>query len=111
MNISSHVRRDLQVTQADNEDRYSSALVPVTVQAVNIHAPQFANSRQVVNVMENSPVGASVVTVIATDPDQVRNFGGGNGTGLQFLSVFNISCRKNYGIVNSLCLGGQVYYL
>ncbi|KAI0236856.1 Protein dachsous [Lamellibrachia satsuma] len=36
----------VKVTQADNDDRYSSALVPVTVQAVNDHAPQFINNRQ-----------------------------------------------------------------
>ena len=55
----------------DNDDRYSSALVPVTVQAVNDHAPQFINNRQVVSVMENAPAGTSVVTVTATDSDQV----------------------------------------
>ena len=108
MNISSRVRRDLQVTQADNEDRYSSALVPVTVQAVNVHAPQFANSRQVVNVMENSPVGASVVTVIATDPDQV----GSSELELHCIAISYfvnyLTIKRNDEIVNSFCLGCQL---
>ena len=57
----------------NNNDRYSSALVPVTVKSVNEHKPQFINDRQVASVMENAPAGTSLVTVAATDSDQVGN--------------------------------------
>ena len=55
----------------NNNDRYSSALVPVRVKGVNEHKPQFINDRQVASVMENAPAGTSLVTVAATDTDQV----------------------------------------
>ena len=55
-----------------NENHFAQALVHVTVQAINENAPYFLESEyKVNNLMENSPIGSSVITVKALDDDIV----------------------------------------
>ena len=55
-----------------NENHFAQALVHVIVQAINENAPYFLESEyKVNNLMENSPIGSSVITVKALDDDIV----------------------------------------
>ncbi len=61
----------LQATQVDNADRYTTALLRIQVQAANENPPKFEKVHYVIDLVENSPVGTPVLSVLATDNDQV----------------------------------------
>ncbi|KAK2175654.1 hypothetical protein NP493_716g00016 [Ridgeia piscesae] len=55
------------VTQVNNNDRYSSALVPVRVKGVNEHKPQFINDRQGAALSYSLEAGGDA-TMFSIDP-------------------------------------------
>ena len=54
-------------------ERYSQALVRVWVQAANEGPPRFQQPLYEATLVENTPVGSTVTTVLAVDSDEVRH--------------------------------------
>ena len=61
----------IQATQTDNPDHFGRCIGRVIVQAANENAPQFLKQQYTVHLMENTPLGTSVINVAAIDNDIV----------------------------------------
>ncbi|XP_074599101.1 protocadherin Fat 4-like [Brevipalpus obovatus] len=70
---SAVLRLQIQATQVDNPLRQSIARVDVSVTDVNDNSPQFEYDMYNITVMENLPLGFTVLQVYAVDADKGEN--------------------------------------
>lgn len=63
----------LSVNAVDSGGRFATASVNINVTDSNNHAPNFENTPYIVDVFEDTPVGATVLMLFATDLDHGRN--------------------------------------
>lgn len=60
--------------QVDNPQREGFAILTITITEANINAPKFSHDLYEVTKTENEPVGSTLITSSATDPDFVSSF-------------------------------------
>ena len=60
----------VQIYDSSNPEQRAETMVLITVNR-NVNGPQFSQANYRANVVENYPIGASVVTIQATDSDYV----------------------------------------
>ena len=61
----------VQVSKADDPNRFSSTLLHVHIHSTNENVPRFVPSAYVIQLPENTQPGRHVITVTAVDADEV----------------------------------------